>query len=287
MRITCPNCGAQYEVPDQVIPDEGRDVQCSNCGNTWFQEHPDHTNSGDDDRELIAEPSNEPENEPDPQPEPDPRPEPEPEPEFDDEIDEEPAHAEEDTPEPLARELDPEVADILREEAELETRLRESEASVGIESQTELGLDSHGDDEATRRAREARDRMARMRGEEPDEEFEPTDDEAADLSPRPRSRLLPDVDDINTAIQDDDSTANVPADPETPMAEPVPQRRGGFGRGFGLILLLGVVLVLLYANADTVTEAVPAAAGPMDSYVAQVDKLRIWLDSQLSGFIPQ
>ena len=135
MRITCPNCGAQYEVPDQVIPDEGRDVQCSNCGNTWFQEHPDHTNSGDDDRELIAEPSNEPENEPDPQPETDPRPEPEPEPEFDDEIDEEPAHAEEDTPEPQARELDPEVADILREEAELETRLRESEASVGIESQ--------------------------------------------------------------------------------------------------------------------------------------------------------
>ena len=42
MRITCPNCGAQYEVPDEVIPTEGRDVQCSNCGDTWFQAHPDH-----------------------------------------------------------------------------------------------------------------------------------------------------------------------------------------------------------------------------------------------------
>ena len=42
MRLTCPNCGAQYEVPDDIIPTAGRDVQCSNCGNTWFQTHPDH-----------------------------------------------------------------------------------------------------------------------------------------------------------------------------------------------------------------------------------------------------
>ncbi len=42
MRLTCPNCGAQYEVPDEVIPETGRDVQCSNCGDTWFQHHPDH-----------------------------------------------------------------------------------------------------------------------------------------------------------------------------------------------------------------------------------------------------
>ncbi len=41
MRLTCPNCGAQYQVPDEVIPPEGRDVQCSNCGNTWFQASPD------------------------------------------------------------------------------------------------------------------------------------------------------------------------------------------------------------------------------------------------------
>ncbi len=41
MRLTCPNCGAQYEVPDEVIPDEGRDVQCSNCGDTWYQAHPE------------------------------------------------------------------------------------------------------------------------------------------------------------------------------------------------------------------------------------------------------
>ncbi|WP_372884292.1 zinc-ribbon domain-containing protein [Shimia sp.] len=42
MRLSCPNCGAQYEVPAEVIPQDGRDVQCSNCGHTWFQLHPDN-----------------------------------------------------------------------------------------------------------------------------------------------------------------------------------------------------------------------------------------------------
>ena len=37
MRLICPSCEANYEVDDRVIPDDGRDVQCSNCGHTWFQ----------------------------------------------------------------------------------------------------------------------------------------------------------------------------------------------------------------------------------------------------------
>ncbi|MEM9343589.1 MAG: zinc-ribbon domain-containing protein [Pseudomonadota bacterium] len=38
MRLTCPNCDTQYEVDSSMIPPSGRDVQCSNCGWTWFQE---------------------------------------------------------------------------------------------------------------------------------------------------------------------------------------------------------------------------------------------------------
>ena len=72
MRLICPNCGAQYEVPESVIPETGRDVQCSSCGHTWFQTHPDQDSglagdldaaqSGDvwaqdtDDNEREAEP---------------------------------------------------------------------------------------------------------------------------------------------------------------------------------------------------------------------------------------
>ena len=38
MRLVCPSCDAQYEVDAGLIPASGRDVQCSNCGKTWFQE---------------------------------------------------------------------------------------------------------------------------------------------------------------------------------------------------------------------------------------------------------
>lgn len=37
MRLSCPGCGAQYEVEGAAIPGEGREVQCSACGHTWFQ----------------------------------------------------------------------------------------------------------------------------------------------------------------------------------------------------------------------------------------------------------
>ncbi|MBK6466238.1 MAG: zinc-ribbon domain-containing protein [Rhodobacter sp.] len=32
MRLVCPNCDAKYEVPDDAVPEGGRDVQCSSCG---------------------------------------------------------------------------------------------------------------------------------------------------------------------------------------------------------------------------------------------------------------
>jgi predicted Zn finger-like uncharacterized protein len=38
MRLVCPNCAAQYEVDEGAIPEAGRNVQCANCGDTWFQE---------------------------------------------------------------------------------------------------------------------------------------------------------------------------------------------------------------------------------------------------------
>lgn len=49
MRLICPNCDAQYEVGAGVIPLSGRDVQCSNCGQTWFQTHPDMLADEEDD----------------------------------------------------------------------------------------------------------------------------------------------------------------------------------------------------------------------------------------------
>ena len=68
MILLCPNCGAQYEVPEDHIPKKyGRDVQCSACNHTWFQTHPAQdlqpilqdetgTNGVASDRSEISEP---------------------------------------------------------------------------------------------------------------------------------------------------------------------------------------------------------------------------------------
>lgn len=37
MRLICPNCAAQYEIADDAIPPEGREVECSACGSGWRQ----------------------------------------------------------------------------------------------------------------------------------------------------------------------------------------------------------------------------------------------------------
>ena len=252
MRITCPNCGAQYEVPDEVIPAEGRDVQCSNCGDTWYQNHPDHAVEAEAD--AHAEPVE------DASPEPDLE-----------------AAPETPQPAPVQRELDPEVAGILQEEAAHEAKLRSNEAG-SLESQAELGLDSVGDDEASRRSREARERMARMRGEDPTD----VDHEA---KPRPRSALLPNIDEINSTLRAEESggTENTALDIRDEAQAP----RGGFARGFSLVLIVAVLLILAYTNSARISATVPALTGTMETYVGAVDKARIWLDGQLSGFIPQ
>jgi predicted Zn finger-like uncharacterized protein len=36
MRLTCPNCGTEYEVPEDLIPEDGKHVQCTGCHTRWF-----------------------------------------------------------------------------------------------------------------------------------------------------------------------------------------------------------------------------------------------------------
>tara|TARA_Y100001954_G_C15759235_1_gene578151 strand:- start:206 stop:835 length:630 start_codon:yes stop_codon:yes gene_type:complete len=54
MRLVCPNCKANYEVPLHAVPIGGREVKCASCGHSWFQTRTKKTNDG----ELI-EPENE------------------------------------------------------------------------------------------------------------------------------------------------------------------------------------------------------------------------------------
>ena len=41
MIIICPNCSTSFSVPDEVIPDIGRNVKCSKCANIWHVHKPE------------------------------------------------------------------------------------------------------------------------------------------------------------------------------------------------------------------------------------------------------
>jgi len=259
MRLICPNCDAQYEVVDDVIPTEGRDVQCSNCGQTWFQHHPDHMPQEDEaesEPEDLAVP------------------------------DDAPAETEEraPTPEPelQRRELDPSVADILRQEAELEAQAR-AQGGENLETQPDLGLDS-AESDADRRAREARERMARMRGEEPAQE-QVSEAAATAAAIGSRRELLPDIEEINSTLRSTgDRQAAAPGE-TADTAEIAPQRRSGFRRGFMLMIVLALILGAIYVFAPQIAQAVPQVDPYLSAYVAQVDGLRVWLDGQVAGFL--
>ena len=261
MRLTCPNCGAQYEVPDDVIPQEGRDVQCSNCGTTWFHPHPTantlevaHTETADAATSQDVTPQG----------------------------DELPGSPSQDPNQatPRTRELDAQVKGILQEEAAHETQLRAQEGG-GLETQPDLGLDDAADD-AKRRANEARARMERLKGREtPPEPEEVAPPAAAKTSRRDR---LPDIDEINSSLQQTDTSSGAVDYDDADGSEPKPKR--GFARGFAIPLVIAAILVLVYANAPQLAEAVPALGPTLTSFVLTIDQLRVWLDTQISAILP-
>lgn len=280
MRLICPNCDAQYEVPDDVMPVEGRDVQCSNCGNTWFQSHPNAVVAAEalaqgephEDEEYVSFDTVE--------PEPDAtegaeNPMPDAPEEAPQHIEPEPA---DDRPQPTRRELDPAVADVLRAEAELEEQARRNELS-GMESQPELGL-SEGADSADTRTREARERMARMRGETPKE--------APSGAPVPadigsRRNLLPDIEEINSTLRSNSDRSPATDPGQTAQIEVQEQRSSR--RGFVFAVALVAILALLYSFAPQIAEAVPQMQSALDTYVAMIDTWRDWLDAQVTSML--
>lgn len=106
MRLTCPTCGATYEIDASVLPPGGRDVQCSNCGSTWFQEP---AAARDD---------------PKPQPAPAPASPPAPEPAADTAAQASDAAAAVPSSAPRRKRPDEAVLDVLRQEREHEARAR-------------------------------------------------------------------------------------------------------------------------------------------------------------------
>lgn len=311
MRLICPNCSAQYEIDVTLVPDEGRDVQCSNCGHTWFELPPP---SGE-----MAELA----------PAPDDAPEPE---DYDDrfgiEDDDERsdapsqaamaiAAATEDVTEPeqgavesepfkdvedpfeaaaseflpggddeeqddqvdigvvptttlkARRPADAADVDLLREEAQRELSQRRAPPSESLESQTDLGLDDISNRKTPSRALRAR--MARSSGNTSYEES--TDAGSEDDYKAPQRDLLPDIDEINSTLKQNE----VAADP----AHVAAQRRG-FRLGFGLMLLFAVASIVAYAFAPQIAQALPGTESALIRFVDMANQLRDWIDGLMA-----
>jgi len=123
---------------------------------------------------------------------------------------------------------------------------------------------------------EARLRMARMRGLSEEQALGAAAGLAANAS---RRDLLPDIEEINSSLRKDSNRAA--ADDYSYETDPAEPRQSGFSRGFLIMILIAVALVLLYTYAAQISEMVPALGGVMDSYVGAVNGLRVWLDTQI------
>ena len=250
MRLTCPNCNAQYEVDDKVIPDGGRDVQCSACANTWFQ-YPMEVALQMRAAEL----------------------------EDDDDEDQPPPRTE-----GLARpgatpRLDKTVLDVLREEAERELGERKR-SRQGLETQGDLGLTRpqrsraaptsvFGEDEAF--PAPAPVAVAPVPAERP-----------AKGEPASRRNLLPDIEELTSTLEPGSDARRRPVS-EAPLgAEPV-SRKSGFQSGLSVALLIVLALVAVYALAPLIAAKVPALAEPMAGYRGAIDGLRVTVATMLRG----
>lgn len=273
MRLICPNCDAQYEVDDGAIPHGGRDVQCSNCGQAWFQMHADALVDADE-AEVIAVAV------PDPVmavPDPIPvteAPPPAPVVGVPDETTVvavagappaalPPPDVPPDAPAALVRRtLDDNLLAVLREEAAREAAERRAEAGRMIETQPDLGALDAG----------ARAPVAPVAAAS-------VQDHPVTERPNPRRDLLPDIEEINSTLRPG-SEARDEGDSAIVATAP---KRMAFRTGFFSVLLVTLVLVMLYTMAPQLAARFPGTATTLTAYVATVDALRVWLDGLMQS----
>lgn len=288
MRLICPSCGAQYEVDESVIPDVGRDVQCSNCGQAWFQmsasqiraQEAEAAAAGAEAPEGTEEwvttevpapdageaPADDAEAAPPPVPEAAP-----PEPEPSEPAPEEPAWAE---PEPKRKTLDDAVMSVLREEADRERRAREAEGSAPAPQPEVIAVAAV----AAASASAAPDLT------DPDEASLSRDGMEGDdavISRASRRELLPDIEEINSTLRATSDRGGEAAAVDAP--ETLRRRRSGFRMGFSTAVLVAAALLLLYVLAPAIAARAPATAPAMEAFVGAIDSFRNWLDTALRG----
>lgn len=264
MRLICPNCDAQYEVDADIIPVTGRDVQCSNCGHTWFQRHADPTptllsegatQKADAAHSKEAAASVHPDTE------------------------DEAGHVDAPresiakpraTPSPSSTPntgLTDSVRDILRSEVEFHQSTQGTQTNTAG-TQPDV-TSSESSPELTKQS--LRERMARLHALEIDEAETGAAAAAATLSKR--RDLLPDIEDIKSSLNPALNHAADDAADELPGAV----QKSGFRAVFLTMIVFTCILVGLYIAAPFLAKKVPALQPALEMYVSAANAFRGWL----------
>lgn len=292
MRLTCPSCDAQYEVPDEVIPDVGRDVQCSNCGHTWFvgadgvaavvdtvASTVDDTSASQDDGR--SEPGDD-RGSPPPSP-------PRPDPQDGGETPVMPARPTSSGPS-KARTVrpivEPDVAQVLREEAEFEARARQAES--GVEMQPDLGLSepptAAGRRPSASKTNQAEETFDVFEGDETNPDAQ-TARAVSSVVATSRRDLLPDIDEINSTLRATTDRRSAPQVADASAVDTAQTRRRGFRTGFGLALLIFGSAAAVYAYAPLIAEKLPQMQPYLLQYMEAVNGLRLRLEVSVQGLL--
>lgn len=177
------------------------------------------------------------------------------------------------TERPARREIAPGVREILREEAERETRLRRGEPT-SVETQSEMPLEQGNDVEAARARR-----RAELDGAE--DAFGP--DAGGGET---RRDLLPDIDEINSTLRATGDRSGAEADAsDIDTIVTSSRRRRGVRIGFVLVLFLVALGSWIYANPTAITNALPMAEPIVAQFLALADGARFWLDDLAQSLV--
>ncbi|MEO1637997.1 MAG: zinc-ribbon domain-containing protein [Pseudomonadota bacterium] len=247
MRLICPNCKSEYEVGDDAIPPGGREVQCSNCAQTWYQT----------DKPVAA-------------------PAPAEEAAAGTEADTEDAASDEIPPAaPVRKPLDAAVAEILREEAARGDNLPRGGNAVPPPTQPAPKPAEVID------AGKTRERIAQMTIDEGGvtSAQAATGGGAAAAAAGANLRTIPDIQEINAALRARAQASDTSGLTEEEK-EQAAERRGFRGGFFGVLILLALAIAP-YFLADQITENLPQTADMMATYMETVDGLRDWLTAQV------
>ncbi|ATX64963.1 zinc-ribbon domain-containing protein [Roseinatronobacter bogoriensis] len=269
MRIVCTECTAQYEIDASLLPDAGREVQCSSCGHVWFQEKSSQVAPTASPQEPPRQPVNEPEakqpSEPMAKPESEPKPVAQKEPGPETEKPSAPDASETLAPPPPPRKVDEKVLEILREEAEFESRQRAKEAET-LESQPDLGLASPEPWPTEPKAKT------------------PTAPEDTQVeAPKSAQATFPDIEDISASLEPIGNSRGRRKSGEFDLPATTDMRRRSFRIGLALPILVAVILILPYLLAPDIISALPASEPALTGYVTTVDEIRLRLAALLNS----